>query len=267
MIAAFAAAYMSTIGTQLNWGASYLVNDFYRRFLVRGTQRKALCGGLASWQRCLIMIVSCVVTYYQDSIAGAWKFLIAIGAGTGSVFILRWFWWRINAWSEIFAMVASFCVSMLLQLYFKLNNDDPRQFAWIVIITVLCSTVIWLAATFFTAPEKEEVLLSFYRRVRPSALLWGPIARKAADVPRHDGAFNLLDWICGCVLVYMTLFGVGKIIFRSDRRPGIGFLDLAAIARIDHLLGPEPARLENGHRIGARAVQKQAQSRQKQESQ
>ena len=101
------------------------------------------------------MLVSCVVTYYQDSIAGAWKLLIALGAGTGSVFILRWFWWRINAWSEVSAMAASFVVSLLLQFGLKFNSDDPRDFAWIVIITVACSTVVWLAVTFLTAPERK----------------------------------------------------------------------------------------------------------------
>jgi solute:Na+ symporter, SSS family len=229
MIAAFAAAYMSTIGTQLNWGASYLVNDFYKRFLMRGRDEKHYVR-ISQVATLLIMVISCIVTYYQDSIAGAWKFLIAIGAGTGSVFILRWFWWRINAWSEIFAMLASFIVSILLQQFFKLNNDDPLQFAYIVIITVACSTAIWLAATLFTSPEREDVLLAFYRRVRPSAALWGPVARKAKDViPRHEGACNLLDWICGCVLVYMTLFGVGKLIF-GQPGAGVGFLVLAAFA-------------------------------------
>ncbi len=229
MIAAFAAAYMSTIGTQLNWGASYLVNDFYKRFLVRSRNEKHYVK-ISQAATLLIMVISCFVTYYQDSIAGAWKFLIAIGAGTGSVFILRWFWWRINAWSEIFAMLTSFVVSILLQQYFKLNSDDPLQFAYIVLITVACSTAIWLAATLLTSPEKEEVLLAFYRRVRPSAALWGPVARKAKDViPRHDGGCNLLDWICGCVLVYMTLFGVGKLIF-GQPGAGVGFLVLAAFA-------------------------------------
>jgi SSS family solute:Na+ symporter len=225
MIAAFAAAYMSTIGTQLNWGASYLMNDFYRRFLVRGRKEKHYVA-VSQLATLLIMVASCVVSYYQDSIAGAWKLLIAIGAGTGSVLILRWFWWRINAWSEIFAMAASFVVSMLLQICFKMNSDDP----WLIIITVLSSTAIWLAATFITAPEKEEVLLSFYRRVRPSAAFWGTIARKAADVPvQHDGACNLLDWICGCLLVYMTLFGVGKLIF-GHLLLGAGLLALALLA-------------------------------------
>jgi Na+/proline symporter len=229
MIAAFAAAYMSTIGTQLNWGASYLVNDFYKRFLSPGRGEKHYVV-ISQTATILIMILSCGVTYYQESIAGAWKFLIAVGAGTGSVLILRWFWWRINAWSEVSAMAASLFVSTLLQMHFRLSSDDPRQFAWIVIITVLCSTVVWLASTFATAPENEEVLLSFYRRVRPSASLWGPIARKAADVPvRHDTAFNLLDWLCGCLLVYMTLFGVGKLIF-GQLILGAGLLVLATLA-------------------------------------
>ena len=229
MIAAFAAAYMSTIGTSLNWGASYLVNDFYKRFLAKGRSEKhyVLISQVAT---VLVMVISCVVTYYQDTISGAWKFMIAVGAGTGSVFILRWFWWRINAWSEVFAMGASFVVSILLQSYFNMKSEDPAQFAWIVIITVSCSTVVWLAATFLTAPEKEEKLLAFYRLVRPSASMWGPIAKLAKDVePKRDGFFNLLDWIMGCVLVYMTLFGIGNIIF-GHHMIGYIFLVMAIIA-------------------------------------
>ena len=229
MIAAFAAAYMSTIGTSLNWGASYLVNDFYRRFLVKGSSEKHYVF-ISQAATVLVMIVSCVVTYYQDSIADAWKFMIAIGAGTGSVFILRWFWWRINAWSEVSAMAVSFVVSLMLQFYFKMSSDNPRDFAWIVIITVSCSTVVWLAVTYLTGPENKEILLSFYRRVRPSPALWGPIAREATDVvPRRDGFYNLLDWVAGCVLVYMTLFGAGKIIFGATAQ-GIVFLIVALVA-------------------------------------
>jgi solute:Na+ symporter, SSS family len=229
MIAAFAAAYMSTIGTQLNWGASYLVNDFYKRFLVRNESEKHYVT-VSQWATILIMVASCVVTYYQDSIAGAWKFLIALGAGTGSVFILRWFWWRINAWSEVSAMAASFVVSLVLQFVYGFKSDEPREFAWMVIITVACSTVTWLAATFLTAPESRETLLAFYRRVRPSAGLWGPVAREATDVvPTHDLAYNLFDWFAGCVFVYMTLFGVGKIIF-GDTLSGIAFLLVASAA-------------------------------------
>jgi solute:Na+ symporter, SSS family len=229
MIAAFAAAYMSTIGTQLNWGASYLVNDLYKRFLIRKRREKhyVIISQIAT---VVVMLASCIVTYYLNTIEGAWKFLIAIGAGTGSVLILRWFWWRINAWSEVSAMGSSFIVSLLLTRRFGMNNDDPRQFAWIVIITVMCATVIWLVTTLITAPEKNDVLLAFYRRVQPGASLWGPIARQALDVPmQHDGLYNLLDWICGCGLVYATLFGIGKLIF-GQLLLGAGFLVLALIA-------------------------------------
>jgi solute:Na+ symporter, SSS family len=229
MIAAFAAAYMSTIGTQLNWGASYLINDLYRRFLAPARSERHYIK-VSQGATFFIMALSCVVTWFQNSIADAWMFLIAVGAGTGSVLILRWFWWRINAWSEVSAMGASFFVSLLLQKYFGLSNDNPRQFAWIVIITVLCSTIVWLSVTLLTAPEKNDVLLAFYRRVRPGASLWGPIARQATDVPiQHDGIYNLLDWICGCGLVYATLFGIGKLIF-GQWLLGAGFLVLALIA-------------------------------------
>ncbi len=228
IIAAFAAAYMSTITTQLNWGASYIVNDFYKRFLVRHrNERHYVFASQAA--TLLIMVASCAVAYFFDTIESAWKFLIAISAGTGSVFLLRWFWWRINAWSEVSAMVASFVVSILLQFCLKLDSEE-LQFAWTVLITVFCSTIIWVLTTFLTGPEKEEILISFYKRVRPGASLWGPVARKAPDIPRRaNAAFNLLDWFCGCVLVYMTLFGVGKIIF-GQWLAGAGFLFLALIA-------------------------------------
>lgn len=229
MLAAFAAAYMSTVSTQLNWGASYLVNDFYKRFLNRGRDEKHYVRA-AQIVTLLLMLVSCIVTYFQDSISGAWAFLMALGAGTGSVFILRWFWWRINAWSEVSAMAASFVVSMILQYGFKYDTRNPEQFAHMVLITVACSTIVWLATTFLTAPEDRSVLLAFYRRVRPNAVLWGPIAREANDVPpTRDGLANLVDWAAGCTLVYMTLFGVGKLLF-GETALGFGFLGLAVAA-------------------------------------
>jgi len=227
MIAAFAAAYMSTIGTQLNWGASYLVNDFYRRFLEKGAgERHYVRASQAA--TVFLMLASCVVTWYQDSIAGAWTFLIAVGAGTGSVYILRWFWWRINAWSEVSAMAASFVVSLVLQVGFGLRSGDPLEFAWIVLITVAASTAVWLATTWLTRPEPEETLLAFYRRVRPGAAFWGPVAAAAPDVvPARDGLLNLMDWAAGCVLVYASLFGVGKLIF-GETGLGLAILALAA---------------------------------------
>jgi len=229
MLAAFAAAYMSTIATQLNWGASYLVNDFYRRFLVRG-RAEGHYVRISQVATLLLMVVSSIVTYYQTSIAGAWKLLIAVGAGTGSVFILRWFWWRINAWSEVSAMAASFVVSLVLMYGLRFDTNDPRQFALSVLITVACSSVVWLAATFLTAPEADAKLLSFYRKVRPSPSLWGHIPALAPDVrPQRDILNNLADAAAGCVMIYMTLFGVGKLLF-GETLLGLAFLAVAAAA-------------------------------------
>jgi Na+/proline symporter len=228
MVAAFAAAFMSTIGTQLNWGASYLVNDFYRRFLRRNEpdHHYVRASQLAT---ILLTVISAVITHYMDSIAGAWKLLIVTGAGTGSVLILRWYWWRINAWSEVSAMAAAFVVSIVLQTSFHQDSDDPVQFAHIILITVGITTAVWLAATFLTAPETDATLLGFYRRVRPAAG-WKPVARLAPEVRvTHDLGWNLLDWFCGCALVYGALFGIGRIIL-ENYGTGIAFLGVAALA-------------------------------------
>ncbi len=225
MIAAFAAAYMSTIATQLNWGASYLVNDFYRRFLKphEPDRHYVTASQVAT---VLLTLISAVVTFYMDSIAGAWKLLVVTGAGTGSVLLLRWYWWRINAWSEVSAMISAFIVSASLQTVWKLDTDKPVEFAWIMIITVAITTVVWLATTFLTKPEPENVLVAFYARTRPSVFGWGPIARLKPEVkPARDGLSNLLDWISGCVLIYGILFGTGKLLLHET---GIGVALIAA---------------------------------------
>jgi SSS family solute:Na+ symporter len=229
MVAAFAAAFMSTVGTQLNWGASYLVNDFYRRFLkTTGPDRHYVRASQIA--TVLLTIVSAVITHYMDSIAGAWKLLLVTGAGTGSVLILRWYWWRINAWSEVSAMAAAFAASVILQTVFHLDSDDPVQFAHLILITVAVTTVVWLATTFLTAPETNATLIAFYRRVRPSVSGWGPVARLAPEVRvSGDLGSNLLDWLCGCVMIYGALFGIGKVILK-DYGTGGAFLFVAAVA-------------------------------------
>jgi solute:Na+ symporter, SSS family len=229
MVAAFAAAYMSTIATQLNWGASYLVNDGYRRFLRRTASERhyVLASRVATVG---LTLLSAVVTWYMGSIAGAWKLLLVTGAGTGTVLLLRWYWWRINAWSEVSAMVAAFVVSLALQTVGGLDSDRPADFAWIMLITVALTTVVWLAVTFLTAPESPETLVAFYRRTRPSRAGWGPVAARAPDVrPSTDGLANLLDWGAGCVLIYGILFGVGKLLL-LEPVPGTLLLGVAAVA-------------------------------------
>ena len=228
MVAAFAAAYMSTIATQLNWGASYIVNDFYRRFL-RPKDDDHHYVVVAQLATILLTLISAGVTFYMDSISGAWKLLIVTGAGTGSVLLFRWYWWRINAWSEVSAMISAFIVSVTLQAGFHYDTDKPVDFAYVMMITVGITTVVWLSATFLTKPVPDEVLISFYRRTRPSFLGWQPIARLAPDVnPSRDGLSNLLDWISGCVLIYGVLFGVGKLLLK-ETGVGLGLLALGLL--------------------------------------
>lgn len=215
MLAAFAAAYMSTIGTQLNWGASYLVNDVYKRFFIKDKNEKHYVK-ISQAFTMLLMLCSVIVTFYMDSIGGAWKILMSIGAGTGLVYILRWFWWRINAWSEISAMTAAFITSLVLQFGFHFNENNPREFALLLLITVAVTSVVWLTVTFLTKPEPKEILLSFYRKVRPNATMWAPIAKEATDIiPERDGIFNLINWLAGVAMIYAFLFGMGKVILGS----------------------------------------------------
>jgi len=227
MVAAFAAAYMSTIATQLNWGASYLVNDFYRRFIRREASERhyVVASRLAT---VFLTVVSAVITFYMTSIAAAWKLLIVTGAGTGGVLLLRWYWWRINAWSEVASMIAAFLVSVTLQLGWGLNSDDPLGFAWIMIITISITTAVWLAVTLLTKPEPTDKLLEFYRRVRPSGRGWAAVARLAPEIrPLGDGWRNLADAAAGCVMIYGALFGVGKLLLKQ---PVTGLLLLACAA-------------------------------------
>jgi Na+/proline symporter len=229
MLAAFAAAYMSTIATQLNWGASYLVNDFYRRFLIRDASEKHYVH-VSQWATVLITVLSALITFRIESISGAWQLLMVTGAGTGLVLLLRWYWWRINAWSEVSAMIAAAIVSLYLQLGRGLDSAAPVDFAWLIILTVGITTVIWLVVTFLTAPENPETLTAFYRRTRPGAAGWGPVARLAPEVaPARDGLSNLLAWICGCVLIYGALFGVGKLLLK-ETGPGLLLLGFGLAA-------------------------------------
>src|SRR5213080_2541180 len=231
MVAAFAAAFMSTIATQLNWGASYLVNDFYRRFVRRDASEPhyVLASRLAT---ALLTLISAAVAFRIESIGGAWKLLIITGAGTGAVLLLRWYWWRINAWSEVSAMITALVVSVLLQTVGGLDSDRPLDFARIVLVTVAVTTVVWLVVTLLTRPEADATLVAFYRRTRPSRAGWGPVAALAPDVrPSADGLANLIDWVAGCVLVYGVLFGVGKLLLQ-ETLAGLVLLVVAAVAGV-----------------------------------
>ena len=247
MMAGFAAAYMSTVGTQLNWGASYLVNDFYKRFLKRdATERHYVT--ISRWATVFLFLASAVVTHYLGTIEGAWKFLLALGSGTGLVLILRWYWWRINAWSEISAMTASFVVSLAAIAVIKprFPDGDLRADAWVMLVTVAVSTVVWLGVTFATKPEPDRVLESFYRRVRPGGPGWERVSARLGfgreSIP--GGALAWTNWIAGIVAVYSSLFGIGKLVL-GDFVEGMVMLVIAvlAFAWIARSFREEPAAL------------------------
>jgi solute:Na+ symporter, SSS family len=220
MLAGFAAAYMSTIATQLNWGASYVVNDFYRRFLVRqATERHYVV--ISQLATALIMACSLAVTLllhrYEKDVRDAWEILMATGAGTGAVYLLRWYWWRVNAWSEIVAMIAA-AVSSILLRQFAFDPSDPddgaRQFALLMLWTVALTTLAWVAATLATRSEPTSTLIAFYRKVRPCGPGWRPIAKLAPDVVATEslrGQFAY--WLLGCGMIYASLFGIGNLVF------------------------------------------------------
>jgi solute:Na+ symporter, SSS family len=216
MIAGFAAAYMSTIATQLNWGASYIINDFYRRFLVRqASERHYVLASQAA--TVFLMIVSLVVTFRLESIQAAWKLLLLTGAGTGTVLLLRWYWWRINAWSEVAAMIIAAAVSLWLQLSGpRWHSDDPHQFAYLMLVTVGLTSAGWLIVTFATSPESRDKLVTFYKLVRPAGPGWQPIAAAAGGriTPRESLATQFINWLLGCVLVYSSLFCIGNLILQ-----------------------------------------------------
>ncbi|OGC08887.1 sodium:proline symporter [candidate division KSB1 bacterium RBG_16_48_16] len=208
LIAVFLAAYMSTIASQLNWGTSYLINDLYKRFLKPGAAEKHYV--LVSRLGILLMLVfSLVVTrLFLHTISGAWEFIINASAGMGAVLILRWFWWRINAWSEIAAMIAPLVIYPVTRWGFGLHS--PITLYPIVFGT----TIIWLAATFLTRPVDRRVLVAFYEKVHPGGPGWRRIAAACPHV-KSDSAFGglFVDWLCGIVVIYASLFGVGKLLF------------------------------------------------------
>jgi len=213
LLASFAAAYMSTISTQMNWGASYLVNDFYRRF-VRPDASPRHYVFASRVATLVVVLLSVAVTYYMNRITGGWELVMALGAGTGLVYILRWYWWRVNAWSEIAAMAAALFVSLALRYFAVFDPATARGFAETILTTVGVTTLTWLAATFLTAPEPAETLESFYRRVRPAGPGWRRVARAAGLAEaRAEIAPNLLNWALGVALVYAALFATGAVIF------------------------------------------------------
>lgn len=223
LIAAFFAAYMSTIATQLNWGTSYVINDFYRRFINRSAEERHLVM-VSRVTTILVMIISLGVTSILDTISDAWAFIIEAGAGLGLVLILRWYWWRINAWSEIAAMIAPLAAYGVLKL--TTNIQFPETLYFIVAST----TTVWVVVTFLTRPTDAATLQAFYRRVHPGGAGWKAVAAQLPDVPSDSGlGTSLANWIAGVVLIYAALFGFGNLLFGATVS-GCALLALAALA-------------------------------------
>ena len=231
MLASFAAAYTSTQATQMNWGSSYLINDLYRRFVRREASERhyVLASRIATL---FTLVLSIVVTIFMDQISKVWELLLTLGAGTGLVYILRWYWWRVNAWSEVSAMAAALVTSVGLRTAGArvpaLDAATPEGFALNLIVTTAVTTAVWIAATFATRPEPRETLEAFYRKVRPAGGGWAPIARTTGIAPaRGEILRSFRLWILGIVLVYSIMFATGGVIFHLPReRTVFGLLAL-----------------------------------------
>ncbi|HVN08254.1 MAG TPA: sodium:solute symporter family protein [Patescibacteria group bacterium] len=228
LVAGFLAAFMSTFATQLNWGSSYLVSDFYRRFL----RRKASEAHYVAASRVATLLLvgaSALVASQLSSVVEGWKFVLELGAGTGAVYMLRWYWWRINAWSEISAMVAALAVSVYLLKWPLFTGTELAVFAWNSLVITAVATSAWVAVTLATRPEPQEVLVKFYRMARPQVTGWKPVAQLAPDiVETRDLGANLRAWLLGCAMVYSALFAVGDFCLK---RAGQGAV-LAALAAV-----------------------------------
>ena len=227
VVAGFMAAFMSTYATQLNWGASYLVADFYRRFLKprENEQHYVIMSRVAT---VFLVVVSALVSMQLHSIRSGWEFVLEAGAGTGGVYLLRWYWWRINAWSEISAMVTALLTSLSLRWVSPFSGATPVVFAKSAVTTTVITTAVWVLVTLLTSPEPESTLVSFYRKVRPDVTGWKPVAKLTPDIqPAHDLGANLLSWVLGCGMVYLALFGVGRFVLGA-RGEGMALLVFSA---------------------------------------
>ena len=225
-------AFISNNDTQLNWGSIYLINDIYRRFLRKdATDRHYLFASKVSVLLLSVMTVGAALMI--DSVRGAFMFILAFGAGTGAVYILRWFWWRINAWTEISAMIASTVISSTLYLLNKYANTGISYPA-IITITAFGSAAIWLVVTWVTPPVPVAHLDAFYRRTQPWGA-WHPV-RKSLSVPldsvKHSEGIKTVVWcVLGTIGLFGLLLGSGKLLLGSPSL-GIVMIVLAAICWI-----------------------------------
>jgi SSS family solute:Na+ symporter len=219
------AANSSTILTHLNWGASYLVHDFYRRFMRKdGTEKHYVMVGRIT--TLLLFLCSSAVVYLLDSAKQAFDIILLVGAGTGLLYLVRWFWWRVTAWCEVVAMISSFAVSLLFLILAKQGVAISSHLA--LIITIFVTTVCWITTAFVGPQTDRQVLITFYRKVRPAGPGWAPIRAIAGLTPAELAApgdnipMALLGWVTGCTVIWSALFAVGNYLYgRMDYAVGL----------------------------------------------
>ncbi|RFT15356.1 MAG: putative sodium-solute symporter [Candidatus Saccharicenans subterraneus] len=211
MVAGLLAAYVSTLVTHLNWGSSYVVHDFYRRFIKPGADEKhyVTAGRIMT---VILMVLASLLTFVLESAKASFDLMLSIGAGTGLIYLLRWFWWRINAWSEIAAMASSFTVAVFFFLRGKMSHPVPQHIS--LLVTIAFTTVVWLVVTYLTRPVDRDKLLSFYRLVRPAGPGWKKLRLESGLEGSPDSlTLSFAGWVAGCIFVYSALFGTGAYIY------------------------------------------------------
>ena len=231
VVASLAAAYMSTISTHLNWGASYIVDDVYRRFMAPDRDEKHYVR-VARLSTVGLIVLASIVSLWLENAMQAFQILLQIGAGTGLVFILRWFWWRINGFSELAAMAISFLVALWFTFFHTRVGLPPLDGSVALVIGVAITTAGWLLVTLLTRPTDRATLESFYRQIRPFAGGWQPIVRSMSEdeyVEKAQGsaAAATAGWFFGCTAVYGALFGTGYLLYG---RIGLAVLSLGIAA-------------------------------------
>ncbi len=216
VVASFFAAFMSSVSAMTNWGASYVVNDVYRRFLVKDASESHYVR--VSRLATLVLILGTIISgYYTESIGGAFTFVLKVTAGVGVVFLVRWFWWRVNAWSEIAALAASI-PAVLIQPWVEAKlgvHNDELSSIWNLLYVVVATAIVWVPVTLLTRPVDLARLQDFYKRVRPPALGWRPIAALTGVAPSGDVKLVLGLWVVGVAFIYAATFGIGQLLVGS----------------------------------------------------
>ena len=219
IIASLFAAYRSTMETHLNWGSSYLVIDFYQRFLAPGKSERHYLW-ISRSLTAVLMIAAGTFTLFLATASEAFELLLSVGAGTGLIYLLRWFWWRINAWSEISAMVSSFAISIAFFVAKKMGVDIPDPIP--LLTTVGITTIVWISVTLLTQPAEHATLLRFYELTRPSGPGWKQIRAESRVTASPDSMPQMmLGWTSGVMFVYAGLFGTGSLIYGRTTQASI----------------------------------------------